>query len=469
MVFPLLPVTDDGVTFMQADVALDVCSPSQVQVAIFSSVNRGSGINRNDNVLSEWGRGRGMPQQVLRGSALAAPPHQPSRTHARSHMLAWNDPDSCSLNRLYTATLAPGVCTPVTFVVPGNDARPYRGVVTEYWRLEGEPQCDPPPPASPQALTFRTLWTRDLGNPIPSGGLCAGYQSAFPGVDNGVSPFPLPTSDTPIPFVPTPPLPRSNFDYFTDLPLLFTTQSPGFCNTNVSIFLNDAVIVRPRPTQVSLSVFSGPGATTFTMEVYNNMRINTPTGPGFFEGCASARDGNGVPTSPHYMGSITFPLNDAVSTLCTNGQWTQSSNILQRLAAQGVDEFQLSGRLFTNRAFPTSRTPIAPAPNTPAGAAAAAAAAAASQATASQSTANTGLSIGAAGVAVAALGLLGMGLLFWRTQALAARLEELARGGKGPSVPEWGAAPVKKEAFTLPAVGTPNPVAGASQVTVVSQ
>lgn len=54
MIFPIVYGGGSNVNFMQADVALDVCTPSLVTLAIFSSANRGGdGVTRNDNILSE--------------------------------------------------------------------------------------------------------------------------------------------------------------------------------------------------------------------------------------------------------------------------------------------------------------------------------------------------------------------------------------------------------------------------------
>jgi len=183
------------------------------------------------------------------------------------------------------------------------------------------------------------------------------------------------------------------------------------------------------------------------MEVYNNLKINLGNGlQAYFSACNTARDANGVPTSPHYMGTITLAASNAASDDCTDGtEWTSANN--PNLARQGVDAFQLSGRLYSSRAFPTSSVP-----NTPSG----------NQANNSPSVvAQQSLAIGAAGVAVAAAALLVIAFLLWRTSALAARVDELSKG-RQPAVHDWG---TPKSA---PAVGTPNPVAAAGQITQVT-
>lgn len=350
----------------------------------------------------------------------------------------WNQPDACGLPRLFTVSLVPGVCTPVSFTVPGNDARPYRAQLTEYWRLDSV-ACSPPAPATPtMPLTLRTLWTRDAGAlPVPTVGSCSLYAPNTPTL-------PLPNSDNPLP-------PRDFNDYFTDLPLLsapFTAPTGGgFCNPNITIFTPaDLSIARPRSTQVSLNVYpSAANANIFNMEVFNNLRINVPGGsPGYYTACNTARDAAGTPTSPHYMGTVAFNLVSGTDGGCQDG-------ILQaipagatppttRLAAMGVDAFQLSGRLFQQTPYTTSAT----APSTPGSAAAAAAATANSALT----EASTGLIIGAVGVALAVMAFIALAYSCHMVRAMKNQLETLTPV-KGVS--EWGAPKAAAPSATLSA------------------
>lgn len=346
----------------------------------------------------------------------------------------WNEPDACGLPRLHTASLVPGVCTPVTFTVPGNAGRPYRAQVTEYWRLDSV-ACTPPTPAATQALTLRAVWTRDAGTLLPAGS-CDLYApiNTVPNAD------PLPNSDNPA-------APRDFNDYFTDLPLLSAPRnSPtfGFCNTNVSFFTG--VNARPRSTQVSLNLYpSANDAAIFDMEVFNNLLIQVPGGaPATFDACNTARDAAGTPQSPHYMGTVIFNLVSGTSPNCQNALLQAipagSTPSSTRLAAMGVDAFQLSGRLFQQTPYTTSST----APSTPGSAAAAAAATANSALT----EANTGLIIGAVGVALAVMAFIALAYSCHMVRAMKNQLETLTPV-KGVS--EWGAPKAAPPAATLSA------------------
>ncbi len=125
-IFPI--IAPNAVNFLDANVQLDVCAPSQVTVAVFSSANRAGGENANSNLLE------------------------------------WTDADSCLLPRLTTVTLTPGACVPVTFTVPGNVGRQYRAVLTEYWRLTGPVVCNAPTPAQ---FTLRAIHPNNALSPLP--------------------------------------------------------------------------------------------------------------------------------------------------------------------------------------------------------------------------------------------------------------------------------------------------------------
>jgi hypothetical protein len=187
--------------------------------------------------------------------------------------------------------------------------------------------------------------------------------------------------------------------------------------------------------------------TLYTVEVFNNVPISTGTGSvATFAGCATARQANAdaTPTSPHFIGS--FPIrasaNPAVDE-CTDNPGpapvtvTADNAWSTRVRAQGFDFYQLSGRLFSARNFPTSA--VAP-PEGPGRSQA--------QVTEVSAVANTGVILGSVGVGVAALAL---GALAYVYRQLAAE-RAAARAERGTAA--WGE--VAKGAAGGPA---PNPLA----------
>jgi hypothetical protein len=340
----------------------------------------------------------------------------------------WEEPDACGLPRLFTANLVPGVCTPVSFIVPGNAGRPYRAQVLEYWRLDSV-SCAPPAPATILPLTLRALWTRNAGSlPVGSCGIYAPQNTA-------PDALPLPNSDNPA-------SPRDFQDYFTDLPLFSaprTSPTFGFCNPNVTFFTGERA--RPRSTQVSLNVYpNAANPNAYDMEVFNNLLIQVPNdNPATFVGCNTARDASNTPTSRHYMGTVTIPLEPGIIPVptgpttggCSDFTLTAPSGIstAERLANMGVDAFQLSGRLFRQTAYATSTT----APDTPGSSAAAAAAKTANSAL---TEANTGLIIGAVGVALAIMAFVALAYSCHMVRSMKNQLDNLTPV-KGVS--EWGA------------------------------